>query len=118
MEGFDPIGRARTKDAAGRPIDDVVSLPDGKEARGVPAFADHLATTRKHELTRTLVRKLLGYALGRSVLLSDRPLMEKMQAALEKNGYDMAALFEMVVDSPQFRDKRCKEFSAAMFRGR
>ncbi|MGL4552391.1 MAG: DUF1592 domain-containing protein, partial [Gemmataceae bacterium] len=116
MEGFDPIGRARSRDLAGRPIDDLVSLPDGKEARGVPAFADHLATARKAEFTRTLCVKLLGYALGRSLQLSDRPLLERMGAELDKNGGDLAALFEAVAASTPFRNQRAADFSASKYR--
>ena len=35
MEGFDSIGRSRSKDLAGRAIDNVVQLPSGEQARGV-----------------------------------------------------------------------------------
>ena len=55
MEGFDPIGRSRAKDLAGRPVDNAVALPSGKEARGVPEFGDYLAKTRKAEFTKTLM---------------------------------------------------------------
>jgi Protein of unknown function (DUF1592)/Protein of unknown function (DUF1588)/Protein of unknown function (DUF1587)/Protein of unknown function (DUF1585)/Protein of unknown function (DUF1595)/Planctomycete cytochrome C len=116
MEGFDPIGRARTKDLAGRPIDDRVRLPDGRETRGVPEFADHLAKHRLGDFTATLCRKFLGYALGRSLLLSDQPLLDRMRAELESNGHRMSALFELVATSPQFRNQRCQDFSADMFR--
>jgi hypothetical protein len=67
MEGFDPIGRRRLKDLAGRTVDDLVLLPDGSEARGVPAFADYLVKHRKEDFLRTLCQKFLGYALGRSL---------------------------------------------------
>ena len=39
--------------------------------------------TGKQEFARTLCHKFLGYALGRSLQLSDQPLLEKMQAELE-----------------------------------
>ena len=116
MEGFDPIGRARAKDLAGRPVDNVVQLPDGKEARGVPEFADYLATHRKADFTQTLCQKFLGYALGRSLQLSDQPLLDKMQAELEKNDYKLSALFELVATSPQFRNQRCQDFTPARFK--
>lgn len=116
MEGFDPIGRARARDLAGRPVDNVVSLPDGKEARGVPAFADYLVKHRRQEFTRTLAHKFLGYALGRSLLLSDQPLLDQMQAELEKNHDKMSTLFELVVNSPQFRTQRCKDFNPTRFK--
>jgi len=115
MEGFDPIGRARARDLAGRPVDNVVPLPDGTAARGVPAFGAYLATRRKAEFTRTLCQKFLGYALGRSLQLSDQPLLDKMQSELEKGGDSLSVLFDLVATSPQFRTQRCKDFTPAKF---
>lgn len=115
MEGFDPIGRARAKDLAGRPIDNVVALPNGKTARGVPEFGTYLATHRKAEFTKTLCQKFLGYALGRSLQLSDQVLLDKMQSELEKNDYKLSVLFDLVTTSPQFRNQRCKDFTPAKF---
>jgi hypothetical protein len=116
MEGFDPIGRKRTKDLAGRPVDDLVRLADGTEARGVPEFARHLVKERRDDYIRTLCRKLLGYALGRSLQLSDEVLLEEMRVALDKNGDRFLPLFETIVRSPQFRNHRCRDFSTARFR--
>ena len=116
MEGFDPIGRSRAKDLAGRPVDNVVALPSGKETRGVPEFGEYLAKNRKAEFAKTLSSKFLGYALGRSLQLSDQPLLERMQAELEKTDYKLSAVFELVATSPQFRTQRCKDFSPTKFR--
>jgi hypothetical protein len=118
MEGFDPIGRSRAKDLAGRPVDNAVALPSGKATRGVPEFGAYLAKERKAEFASTLAHKFLGYALGRSLQLSDRPLLEKMQAELATDGAKMSALFELVATSPQFRTQRCKDFTPTKFRTR
>ena len=67
---------------------------------------------RKQDFVRTLCRKFLGYALGRSVVLSDQPLLNEMEAALAKNDYRFSVLFEMVVRSPQFRQQRGSDFVA------
>jgi hypothetical protein len=115
MEGFDPIGHSRTKDLSGRPVDNVVLLPTEKEARGVPEFARYLAQHRKEDFTKTLCHKYLGYALGRSLQLSDQPLLEKMQAELSASGYHLRALFELVAASPQFRNQRCRNFTPSRF---
>lgn len=116
MEGFDAIGRTRTHDLAGRPIDNLVRLPSGKEVRGVPEYAQFLAAERIDDFSKTLCQKLVGYALGRSLQLSDQPLLETMQANLKQNDYRLSALFETVVASPQFRNQRCRDFSTAVFR--
>lgn len=106
LEGFDPIGRARSVDSAGRPIDNVASLPGGATARGTSGLIEYIERQRKDDFVRTLCRKFLGYALGRSVLLSDQPLLDEMQQALENNEYRFSVLFETVVRSRQFRMQR------------
>jgi hypothetical protein len=116
MEGFDAIGRTRKKDLAGRAIDNLVRLPDGQNSRGVPEFAEFLRAKKRDQFTETLCRKLLGYALGRSLLLSDQPLLEKMQVTLQKNEFRLGPLLEVVVLSPQFRNQRCRNFETAQFR--
>jgi hypothetical protein len=113
MEGFDAIGKSRTKDLAGRPIDNLVRLPTGNAAHGIPEFSKYLITERKQEFSHTLCRKFLGFALGRSLELSDQALVEKMQTALVKNDYRFMSLFETVVLSPQFRYQRGKDYTPA-----
>jgi hypothetical protein len=109
LEGFDPVGRARTQDLAGRPVDDVAIFPSGETAKGIPGLIEYIEQHRRQDFVRTLCRKFLGYALGRSVLLSDQPLLMEMEAALEKNDYRFSVLFETVVRSPQFRQQRGSE---------
>ncbi|MDA1016615.1 MAG: DUF1592 domain-containing protein [Planctomycetota bacterium] len=118
MEGFDPIGRSRAKDLAGRAVDNLVHLPTGSDAHGVPEFSEYLATQRRDEFINTLCRRFLGYALGRSLLVSDQSLLERMQTQLKQNDYCFSALFETVVLSPQFRNQRCRDFSTAQFRAK
>ena len=110
MEGFDAIGRSRTKDSAGRKIDSVVELPNGKTAAGIPGLIEYIDQHRRQDFVKTLCRKFLGYALGRSVILSDQPLLTEMEQALQKNEYKFSTLFETVLRSPQFRKQRGQEF--------
>jgi len=116
MEGFDPIGKTRTQDLAGRPVDNLVKLPTGATSRGIPEFLKFIQATRNDEYIDTLCRKFLGYALGRSVEASDHELLEKMKSELDRNDDRFSAMFETVVCSPQFRNQRCREFSLAKFR--
>jgi hypothetical protein len=115
MEGFDAIGRKREKDLAGRTIDNVVKISPEKEARGIPEFAEFLAQERAADFTQTLNRKLLGYALGRSLQISDQPLLASMQENLRQNGGRFGTLIETIVTSPQFRQQRCRDFDPAQF---
>ena len=109
MEGFDSIGRSRAKDLAGRAIDNVVQLPSGEQARGVAEFSEYLANNRRSDFTKTLNRKLLGYALGRSLQLSDLVLLEKMETTLHESGDRPTPLLETIVTSPVFRNQRSRD---------
>jgi hypothetical protein len=111
LEGFDPIGRARTRDLADRTIDNRATLPDGKTAQGIAGLIEYIERARRDDFVRTLCRKFLGYALGRSVILSDEPLLKEMKRSLEQNEYRFSAMFETVVRSSQFRNRRGNESS-------
>ena len=113
MEGFDAIGRARTKDAAGRSIDARAVLPDGTTVEGIPGLADYVLEHRREEFLQTLCRRFLGYALGRSVQLSDQTLLDEMRVGLESGGGRFSVLVDCVVRSPQFRMVRNREFTTA-----
>ncbi len=110
MEGFDPIGRSRNTDSAGRPIDNVAKFPSGETAAGIPGLIRYIDQHRRQDFVKTLCRKFLGYALGRSVILSDQPLLAKMERSLQQNGFRFSVLFEQVVRSPQFRNQRGRDF--------
>jgi hypothetical protein len=113
LEGFDAIGRRRDKDLGGRAIDTRARLRDGTEFDGLDGLRDYLLTARRDAVVRQFCRKLLGYALGRGVQLSDEPLLEEMQRSLEKNGHRFTAAVEAIVRSRQFREIRGKDAPVA-----
>ena len=95
LEGFDAIGRAR-------PADTRVTLPDGTQVEGLNGLRSYLLDHRRDDFVRQCCRKLLGYALGRSVQLSDKPLINEMM----KSDLRAATLVEHIVRSRQFREIR------------
>jgi hypothetical protein len=109
LEGFDAIGRLRDKDLGGRPIDTRVTTMDGAEFAGLDGLRNYLLTTRRDAFLRQFCRKLLGYALGRTVQLSDDPLLAEMQGELAANDFKMDAAVESIVRSRQFREIRGRE---------
>ena len=111
LEGFDPTGKLRTKDLAGRSIDNLATLPNGIETKGLPGLLDYLETERRDDFIKTLCKKFLGYALGRSVTLYDQPLLKEMEKNLAANDYRFSTLFETVVLSKQFRNQRGSDFA-------
>lgn len=96
LEGFDPTGAARHRDTH-------TTLADGTPVEGLEGLRAYLTGRRRSDFLRQFSRKLLGYALGRSVQLSDKPLIEKMISPAEPR---IADLIEEIVLSPQFRNIR------------
>ena len=106
LEKYDAIGRFRTQDAAGLPIDAATKLMDGTPIDGPEGLRRYLLEDRRDTFERHFCRKLLGYALGRAVQLSDEPLLDEIQAKLAAEGHRVHVAIEAIVSSPQFRDIR------------
>lgn len=110
LEKYDTIGRMRAKDLGGLPVDARAKLRDGTTFEGIDGLRTYLLTKKKDVIVRLFCRRLLGYALGRSLTLSDQPLLDEMVAALDKNGGRTSAAVQAIVRSPQFRTIRGREF--------
>jgi hypothetical protein len=109
FEGYGPIGEARTKDLAGRPVDTSATLPGGVQGDGVEGVQAFIKERRQADFLDNLSRKLLAYSLNRSLLLSDETTIQRMNARLATNGYKIDSLVETIVTSPQFMNKRGQE---------
>jgi hypothetical protein len=109
LEAFDAIGRRRDKDLGDRPIDTRVKAMDGAEFEDLAGLRHYLLTTRRDAFLRQFCKKLLGYALGRAVQLSDEPLLTEMQLTLKAHDYQIVPLVETIVQSRQFLDIRGRE---------
>ena len=110
LEGFDAIGRARAKDVAGLPIDTKAKLPTGDVVDGLDGLRSFLLTSRREAFLRQFSRKLLGYALGRSVRFSDKPLLDSMLGQLRSNELRVGTVVDVIVRSPQFQQVRGRDF--------
>ncbi|MFM8892176.1 MAG: DUF1592 domain-containing protein, partial [Planctomycetia bacterium] len=109
LEGFDAIGRRRAADASGHPIDVRAELPDGTVIDGDSGLRAYLLGPRRDRFVRVFCRRLLGYALGRSVQLSDEPLLDDMVARLAAADHPVSVAVEAIVTSPQFRSIRGRD---------
>jgi hypothetical protein len=113
LEEYDAIGRRRATEPNGQPIDPRGVLTDATELNGVDGLRNYLVDTRRSAFVRQFCKKLLGFALGRSVLLTDEPLLAEMEAALAANDYRVSAAIEAIVLSRQFREIRGVDATAA-----
>ena len=101
LEQYDAIGRLRPK-----AVDTKTKLVDGRAVEGIDGLRHHLATDRLDDVLAQFCRKLLGYALGREVALSDLLLLEEMQERLKANDFRFSVAVETIVTSGQFRNIR------------
>ena len=103
LESFDAIGRVREKDLGDRPIQTDSTLMDGTRIDGLSGLRGYLLTTRREAFLRHFCRKLLGYALGRAVQLSDDPLLDEIMGKLDDQNYRISVAIDTIVLSEQFR---------------
>jgi hypothetical protein len=106
FEGYGPVGEKRSKDLAGRPVDSHAVFPGGAQGDGFEGLLAYIREHRQKDFLDNLSRKLLAFALGRSLLLSDEPTIEQMQAKLIASDYRFTPLVETIVSSPQFLNQR------------
>jgi hypothetical protein len=106
LESFDAIGRFRLRDLIDQPIDTHARLRDGTEFKGIEGLRNYLLTERRDDFLEQFCRKLLGFALGRSVDLSDQPLVDEMVQQLVQKDFRFSAAIEAIVRSLQFRHHR------------
>jgi Protein of unknown function (DUF1592)/Protein of unknown function (DUF1588)/Protein of unknown function (DUF1595)/Protein of unknown function (DUF1585) len=106
LEHYDPTGRWRERYPDGNPIEDAAALADKTEIKGVDGLLKYLQS-KEAQVRKTLSHKLVGYALGRTVLSSDQLLIERMTQA----GGDatFAQLATEIAISKQFRHRRGRE---------
>ncbi|MEI6343532.1 MAG: DUF1592 domain-containing protein [Verrucomicrobiota bacterium] len=109
MEAYDAIGRRRERDMGGRLLDTRVTLPGGVVVEGMDGLRAYLAGRRREAFVRQFCRKLAGYALGRSIQVSDGPMLKDMAAALAADGMRVHAALEVLVRSKAFREIRGRD---------
>ena len=106
FEGYGPIGELRSKDLGGKPVDARAPFPGGMERSGVAGLQEFVRQQRQKDFLDNLGRKLLSYALGRSLQPSDNSILLQMQQRLTSGDYRFGTLVETVVTSRQFRNRR------------
>ena len=111
FERYDAIGRLREKENTGLAIDCRAKLKDGTEFEGLDGLRRYLLTTKHDTIARLFCRRLLGYALGRAVNLSDQKLLDEMMMSLNKNQGRLSTAVQAIIQSPQFQQIRGASFT-------
>ncbi|HAQ99440.1 MAG TPA: hypothetical protein DCR61_08820 [Verrucomicrobiales bacterium] len=101
LENFDAVGSWRDQYEDKNPIDPTGKLPGGDSFRTVSGFRK-LLTDRQNLFNRCLTEKLMTYALGRELEISDRPSVEGILTELDDTRGGLRDLIRLVVLSKPF----------------
>ena len=104
LENFDFLGRWRERDND-KALHTKGELPTGEVFDG-PEELRQVLLKRKDVFVRQLIRKVLGYALGRALVDKDEGTIERIARKLEAEGHGARTLIEQVVLSTPFRNKQ------------
>lgn len=107
FENYDAVGLWREKyhgKDAGE-VDSAATLPGGTQVNGLADLKKYLLANRRDQFARCVVKKLLIYALGRSLELSDELVIQDLTESFQANDYKLRELIEAIVLSQPFRTK-------------
>src|SRR3954447_22557708 len=100
MEKYDPVGRVRTAYNDGKPVDDTSATSDGSKIEGIDGLLAYLKT-QDQQVVQNMSRKLIGYALGRTVVPGDQQLVEKLASGGSNTTF--SKMIAEIAVSKQFR---------------
>lgn len=104
LENFDAIGGWREEER-GLQIDPSAELPDGRAFSG-PAELKQMLLEERSRFGRTVVEKLLTYALNRPLEPVDEPTIAALMKCLEDNDFRTRPLLRQLVTSYPFLHRR------------
>jgi len=104
LEHFDPIGRWR-ETTGGQPVDDNGRYKTGQSVHGVAELRSHILGQRDQFLEH-FAENLLAYCLGRDLLPTDKPTVERILQTLGRHDLSFRAALVTTLTSPQFVKRR------------
>lgn len=107
LENFDAVGRWRLTES-GKPINVADTMYDGSSVDGVDGLRSFLLENR-YLFTQTLTEKLMTYALGRSIVAADMPVIRQILRDAAENDYNFSAIIWGIVESPAFQMRTAGE---------
>ena len=109
LEAFDAVGRIRKEYQDGTAVDVTGEFADKSTIVGADGLLRYL-DTKDTQVMKNLSRKMLGYALGRTVLASDRSLIDELTSA--GSNATFSDLVTKIVTSRQFLHRQGKDDAA------
>jgi mono/diheme cytochrome c family protein len=104
LENFDAVGAWRVNEGK-FPIDATGNLPDGKTFKG-PVELSAFLRSQSAAFVQGLSEKMLVYALGRGVEVSDRPAVRKIAAGVTAAQHRFSSVVLEIVKSAPFQMRK------------
>jgi hypothetical protein len=101
----DGIGAALRKKRTSHPIDAKAELPTGVKIDGMRELRQELLRSKSDAFRRAMLRKVMAYALGRSLTLGDIETADTLVPTLRERGDRLPALIELIAASEPFQSK-------------
>jgi hypothetical protein len=88
-----------------QPIAAESELPDGAKVNGLKELREELIRSRSDDFRRAMARKVMAYALGRTLTRGDADAADALVPALRAHDDRLPALIELIVASEPFQSK-------------
>jgi hypothetical protein len=112
LEHYDAVGRWREevmRKVKGKPIRAAViadsRLPDGTQLNGLLELKQYLLEQRSDQFSEAIARKMMTYALGRSLELTDNKEVTEITEKFISGGHQLRKLIVTIVQSDAFTTK-------------
>ena len=104
FENYDAVGRFQLSFNE-KLIDAKSELPDGTLVDGIEGIKDYILDLKKDNFTKSLVKNLFAYALGRDVNFADEKEINNIVEEVKDDNYRFRTIIEQIVLSPSFYKK-------------
>lgn len=84
-------------------VDDAVTLPDGTDVQGIAELRQYLVDKQSRAFARALTKRMLSYALGRSLEFSDEDTVEQLTRQFIDADYQISELIRLIACSDPFK---------------
>jgi hypothetical protein len=101
----DGKGAALREKRTEQPVASETELPNGTRIASLKELQAELVRSRSDDFRRAMVRKVMSYALGRTLTLGDSDSADALVPALRGREDGLAALIELIVASEPFQSK-------------
>ena len=88
-----------------QPIAAETELPSGTKVNGLKELREELIRSSSNEFRRAIVRKVMAYALGRTLTVGDIDTADALVPVLRDREDRLPALIELIVASEPFQTK-------------